>query len=102
MAGDDYTATSGSLIFEEGHLTKSFTLSISSDSVPELDEYIFIAITSVELDPDSVEDVDSSGTQSLPSFYNIYSILVSPFLELLVHFVASFRMTTCHKICLLL
>ena len=61
MAGDDYTATSGSLIFEGGDLTESFTLSISSDSVPELDEYIFIAITSVELDPDSVEDLDSSG-----------------------------------------
>ena len=61
MAGDDYIAVSGSLIFEEGELTKSFTLSISSDSVPELDEYIFIAIVSVELDPDSVEDVDNSG-----------------------------------------
>ena len=40
VGGDDYTATSGSLIFEEGDLTKSFTLSIGSDSVPELDEYI--------------------------------------------------------------
>ena len=98
VAGDDYTATSGSLIFEERDLTKSFTLSISSDSVPELDEYIFIAITSVELDPDSVEDIDSSGTHSLPLFYNIVQyILVSPFIELLVHFVASFRMSTCHK-----
>lgn len=61
MAGSDYDGTSGNLIFDGGELAKSFSLSINDDSIPEVDEYIFIAITSVELDPDSVEEVDNSG-----------------------------------------
>ena len=61
VADSDYTMTSGSLIFDGGELTKSFSFSISNDNIPEVDEYVFIAITSVQLDPDSVEEVDNSG-----------------------------------------
>lgn len=61
MAGEDYTLTSGTLAFADKDLTKSFTLRITDDIVSEVDEYIFVAITSVLLDPDSVENVDNSG-----------------------------------------
>ena len=49
---------------------KSFTLQVIDDNLPEVAEYIFIAITSVQLDPDSVEDVDDSGKciQTVTSF----------------------------------
>ena len=64
--------TVGNLIFTEGDLTESFTLTVNNDNVPEVDEYIFIAITSVQLDPDSVEEVDNSGipiaTSTCPVF----------------------------------
>lgn len=60
-SGEDYSFTSGMLEFVEGELIKSFSLSISDDSLPETDEYVFIAITSVELDVNSVTSVDTSG-----------------------------------------
>ena len=59
--GEDYTLTSGELVFADGDLMKSFTLPINDDTDPEVAEYIFIAITSVQLDPNSVETVDNSG-----------------------------------------
>ena len=40
---------------------KSFIVPISDDTGPEVAEYIFVTITSVQLDPSSVEDVDNSG-----------------------------------------
>ena len=61
VAGEDYMVTSGSLTFSDGDLIKSFSLQISTDNAPELDEYIFVAITSVQLDPNSVDNVDNSG-----------------------------------------
>ena len=61
VVGEDYILTSGELIFADGDLMKSFTLPISDDNNPEVAEYIFIAITSVQLDPNSVETVDNSG-----------------------------------------
>ena len=62
--GLDYIARSGSLVFGEGVTSQSFNLSISQDTVPEISEYIFVAITSVQLNESSVDVVD---TGALPS-----------------------------------
>ena len=60
-SGADYTFTSGTLEFASGEVTQSFSLFISDDTLPEVSEYVFIAITSVELDESSVDTVDTSG-----------------------------------------
>ena len=60
----DYVAVSDSLVFDEGVTSQSFTLSILQDTTPEIDEYIFIVITNVQLNESSVEVVD---TGALPS-----------------------------------
>ena len=62
--GLDYIATSGRLLFGEGDTSQSFNLSISQDTIPEIDEYIFVAITNVQLNESSVDVVD---TGALPS-----------------------------------
>ena len=61
VAGEDYTLTSGTLTFATKDLSQSFFLQITNDMISEVDEYIFVAITSVQLDVDSVENVDNSG-----------------------------------------
>lgn len=61
VAGEDYTVTSGTLTFANEDLSQSFFLQITNDMISEVDEYIFVAITSVQLDADSVENVDNSG-----------------------------------------
>ena len=61
----DYTLTSGSLVFAGEEVTKSFILRITDDTVPEVAEYAFVAITSVELDFSSVDSVDNSGMSHL-------------------------------------
>ena len=42
-------------------MTQSFSLLLINDSLPEVDEYVFVAITSVDLDITSVDNVDTSG-----------------------------------------
>lgn len=66
VAGEDYTFTSGTLSFADKDLSKSFSLQITDDMTSEVAEYIFVAITSVQLDTDSVENVDNSGKLYLP------------------------------------
>lgn len=61
VAGEDYTLTSGTLTFANKELSRSFFLQITNDMISEVDEYVFVAITSVQLDTDSVENVDNSG-----------------------------------------
>ena len=75
MPGEDYTTTSGSLTFETGELSKSFTLQVINDNVPEVAEYIFIAITTVQLDPDSVEEVDNSSKHYITITHSLMSII---------------------------
>ena len=57
----DYLPTSGTLIFAEGQTSQSLTLTLLDDDEPELDEYIFITLTSVELNESSTDSVDLSG-----------------------------------------
>ena len=51
-------------MFGGGVTSQSFNLSILQDTTPEIDEYIFIAITDVQLNESSLEVVD---TGALPS-----------------------------------
>ena len=51
-------------MFGEGITSQSFNLSILQDTVAEISEYIFVAITSVQLNESSVDVVD---TGALPS-----------------------------------
>ena len=62
--GLDYVIITGSLVFGEGVTSQSFNLSILQDTIPEIDEYIFLAITNVQLNESSVDVVD---TGALPS-----------------------------------
>ena len=59
--GTDYLPTSGALEFAPGETTKSFNLTIMEDAIPELREYVFVAITSVELNASSVDTIDPAG-----------------------------------------
>ena len=59
--GTDYLPTSGALEFAPGETTKSFNVTIIEDAIPELNEYVFVAITSVELNASSVDTVDPAG-----------------------------------------
>ena len=59
--GTDYLLTSGALEFAPGETTKSFNLTIIEDAIPELSEYVFVAITSVELNTSSVDTIDPTG-----------------------------------------
>ena len=62
--GLDFVAISGSLVFDEGVTSRSFDLSLLQDTTPEIDEYVFIAITNVQLNESSLDAVD---TGALPS-----------------------------------
>lgn len=44
-AGQDYVATSGTLTFAPGETTKTFTIQILADDVPEYDEMVFIRLS---------------------------------------------------------
>lgn len=57
--GLDYSAVNGRLVFGDGVTSQSFNLSLLQDVTPEIDEYIFIAITNVQLNESSVDVVDS-------------------------------------------
>ncbi len=46
IAGTDYTRTSGRLMFTPGQTLQSFVVPIANDSVRELDETVFLSITS--------------------------------------------------------
>lgn len=57
--GLDYSTVNGRLVFGDGVTSQSFNLSLLQDVTPEIDEYIFIAITNVQLNESSVDVVDS-------------------------------------------
>ena len=82
-SGADYTFTSGTLEFADGEVTRSFSLFISDDTLPEVSEYVFIAITSVELDEGSVDTVDTSGTLKVMC-YNIFISSITCCVERLI------------------
>ncbi|KAG9488005.1 hypothetical protein GDO78_007684 [Eleutherodactylus coqui] len=48
-AGLDYIDTSGSLIIVDGETTAAINVTILEDDIPELQEYIFVTLVSVEL-----------------------------------------------------
>lgn len=64
-SGVDYAAIGGSLVFDEGVTSQSFSLTLLQDTTPEVDEYIFIAITNVQLNESSVDIVDSGALPSV-------------------------------------
>ncbi|MEA2237067.1 MAG: hypothetical protein QOC81_1791 [Thermoanaerobaculia bacterium] len=47
-AGQDYTASSGELVFQPGDLTKTFTVSVIGDGIFEPDEFFTIVIVSTD------------------------------------------------------
>ncbi|KAM9330953.1 adhesion G-protein coupled receptor V1 [Gastrophryne carolinensis] len=47
--GQDYIATSGSLLMRDGQTTATINVSILEDDIPELQEYILVKLISVEL-----------------------------------------------------
>ncbi|OXB72852.1 UNVERIFIED_CONTAM: hypothetical protein H355_000852 [Colinus virginianus] len=47
--GDDYIPASGSLILEEGETSAAINITILEDDVPEVQEFFFVNLTSVEL-----------------------------------------------------
>ena len=57
--GQDYAPISGQLVFDEGVTSQSFNLSLLQDTSPEIDEYVFIAITEVQLNESSLDAVDT-------------------------------------------
>ena len=63
--GLDYAAVSGSLVFEQGITSRSFSLSLLEDTTPETDEYIFLAITNVQLNQSSVDVADPGALPSV-------------------------------------
>ena len=76
--GLDYVAISSSLVFEEGVTSMSFNLSLLEDSTPETDEYIFIAITNVQLNQSSVDVVDPGALPSVaPANDSVAFIVIS-------------------------
>lgn len=44
-AGSDYTSTSGTLVFADGEFSKSFTVQITEDTVPEADETVNLTLS---------------------------------------------------------
>ena len=63
--GLDYVPISGSLVFAEGITSRSFILSLFEDSTPETDEYVFLAITNVQLNQSSVAVADPGALPSV-------------------------------------
>ena len=63
--GLDYVAVSGSLVFEQGVTSRSFSLSLLEDNTPETDEYVFLAITNVQLNQSSVQVADPGALPSV-------------------------------------
>lgn len=47
-AGTDYTSSSGSLLFEPGETTKTITIDVIGDTIPEEDETFFVNLSGVE------------------------------------------------------
>ena len=76
--GVDYVAISGSLVFGGGVTSRSFNLSFLEDTTPETDEYIFIAITNVQLNQSSVDVVDPGALPSVaPGNDSVAFIVIS-------------------------
>ena len=48
VAGSDYTATSGNLVFSPGQLTKTISIPIVGDTTPEQTEGFFVNLTSTD------------------------------------------------------
>ena len=59
-SGVDFSAANFSLTFNDGELSRSFSVNVSEDSLPELDEYFFAVITRVYLNQSSLSSVDTS------------------------------------------
>ena len=57
---EDYEAANVTLTFENGETSQFFYINITSDFIPEIDEYFFAVITRVELKQNSLTSVDSS------------------------------------------
>ncbi len=74
--GEDYEVVNETLIFEDGDTSRSFYINISSDSIPEINEYLFVVITSVELNPASLTSVDLSVLPSVVPGNESLAILV--------------------------
>lgn len=74
--GDDYEATSETLTFQNGETSKSFYINITSDSIPEINEYLFAVITRVELDQSSLTSVDTSVLPSVAPGNDSLAILI--------------------------
>lgn len=49
MAGLDYRSIIGEIIFDDNQTTANITLDIIDDTIPELDESIYIRLTSANL-----------------------------------------------------
>ena len=45
QAGDDYTATSGTLTFSAGETSKTFTVTVSEDLIPENNESVILTLS---------------------------------------------------------
>lgn len=76
--GVDYVAVSGSLVFEQGVTSRSFSLSLLEDTAPETDEYIFLAITNVQLNQSSVDVADPGALPSVvPGNDSVAFIVIS-------------------------
>lgn len=73
---EDYTATSETLTFENGEISKSFYINITADSIPEIDEYLFAVITRVELNQASLASVDTTVLPSVVTGNDSLAILI--------------------------
>lgn len=73
---EDYDATRETLIFEDGGTSKSFYINITSDSIPEIDEYLFAVISRVELVQSSLDAVDTSVLPSVVPGDDSLAILI--------------------------
>ena len=73
---EDYDPTRETLIFDDGETSKSFCINITSDSIPEIDEYLFAVISQVELVQSSLDDVDTSVLPSVVPGDDSLAILI--------------------------
>lgn len=48
VAGQDYAATTGTLVFQPGESSKTFTVQIVDDSISEASETFLVSFSSVE------------------------------------------------------
>ncbi len=61
LAGADYNATGGNLIFNPGITTRTLTVQVTSDTLDELDENFFVNLA----DPNNAEIADGQGTGTI-------------------------------------